>query len=127
MAKIIICKNCGKEKPANIRLKGTQEYCSAVKCQRARKAAWQRAKMDRDADYRDRQKQCVKNWQKNKPVHKYQNQYRQEHEDYVAKNREKQRIRNQKHRHQTVQEKIVKMDALPNQPKKNNGLHHDAI
>ena len=118
MAKTIICKNCGKEVPANIRLKGTQEYCSDPVCQRARKAVWQRAKLARDADYRVRQKQCVKSWQKNKPAHKYQDQYRQDHPGYVAKNREQQRIRNQKRRQKIRQQKIVKMDALQIQPEK---------
>ena len=118
MPKTIICKNCGKEKPANIRLKGTQEYCGEPDCQRARKAEWQREKLTKDADYSARQKQCVEKWRKNKPAHKYQNQYRQDHPDYVSVNREKQRIRNQKRRDQTSQEKIVKMDALQNQLEK---------
>jgi len=118
MAKTIICKNCGKEKPANIRLKGAQEYCGDPDCQRARKAAWQRAKKAKDGDYRYRQEQCAKNWRENKPAHKYQNQYRQNHPGYVAKNREQQRVRNQKRRDQAGQQKIVKMDALQNQPEK---------
>jgi len=74
--------------------------------------------MATDADYRARQKQCVQKWRKNKPAHKYQNQYRQGHPDYVSVNREKQKIRNQKRQDQTCQEKIVKMDALQNQPEK---------
>ena len=118
MLKTIICKNCGKRVPANIRLKGTQKYCGKPDCQRARKTAWQRAKKAKDADYRSRQKQCAKNWRKNKPAHKYQDQYRQNHPGYVAKNREQQRIRNQKCRDQAGQQKIVKMDQLQNQPEK---------
>jgi len=118
MAKKIICKNCGKKIPANIRLKGCQEYCGDPACQRARKAAWQRAKMANEADYRARQKLCLEKWRKDKPAHKYQNQYRQDHPDYVSVNREKQKVRNQKRRDQTSQEKIVKMDALQTQPEK---------
>jgi hypothetical protein len=74
--------------------------------------------MAKDADYRARQIQCVQKWRKNKPAHKYQNQYRQDHPDYVSVNREKQKIRNRKRRDQTSQGKIVKMDALQNQPEK---------
>ena len=118
MPKTIICKNCGKQVPANIRLKGTQEYCGEPDCQRARKAAWQRAKKANDADYRARQKHCAENWKENKPAHKYQDQYRQDHQDYVSVNREKQKNRNQKRRDQTSQQKIVKMDALQTQPEK---------
>ncbi len=118
MPKTIICKNCGKEKPANIHLKSNQEYCGDADCQRARKAAWQRAKMAHDADYRARQKQCVTNWQISTPANKYQTQYRQQHPDYVAKNREQQKIRNQRRRQKTCQQKIVKMDALQTQPEK---------
>jgi len=115
MTKTIICKNCGKKVPANVRLKGFQQYCGDPACQRARKATWQRTKKANDADYCARQKQCAENWKENKPAHKYQDQYRQDHPDYVANNREKQKIRNQKRRDQTSQQKIVKMDALANQ------------
>jgi len=118
MPKTIICKNCVKQVPANIRLKGTQQYCGEPDCQRARKAAWHRAKKVKEADYCTRQKQCAKNWRENKPAHKYQDLYRQDHPDYVAKNREQQRVRNQKRRNQSSQQKIVKMDALQDQPEK---------
>ena len=118
MSKTIICKNCDKEVPANIRLKGNQEYSGEPDCQRARKAAWQREKKAKDADYCARQKQRAKNWRENKPAHKYQDQYRQDHPNYVKKNREQQKVRNQKRRDQASQQKIVKMDALQDQPEK---------
>jgi hypothetical protein len=118
MQKTIKCKNCGQEKPANIRLKGTQKYCGAVECQRARKAAWQKEKMAKDADYRASQHECVKQWREKRPPHQYQKQYRQDHPEYVSDNRNKQRIRNQKRRAQTTHEKIVKMDALQKQLEK---------
>ncbi|MBC8185164.1 hypothetical protein H8E88_29060 [candidate division KSB1 bacterium] len=121
MPKTIICKNCGKEVPANIRLKGCQQYCGDPACQCARKTAWQRAKKAKDADYCVRQKQSGKNWQDNKPAHKYQDQYRQDHPGYVAKNREQQKVRNQKRRKKACQQKIVKMDALQTQPEKTTG------
>lgn len=118
MKKTIICKNCGQQKLANIRLKGKQQYCGDSDCQRARKAAWQRENMEKDADYRNRQQQSVKRWQQQYPWHRYMHQYRQEHPDYVNDNRKKQTVRNQQCRQRANQKKIVKMDALSNQPEK---------
>ncbi len=112
MQKTIICKNCEKEKPANPRLKGNQEYCGDPECQRARKAAWQREKMAKDADYRADKKESNKQWRKNRPAHQYQRPYREQHPDYVEDNRNKQRIRNQKRRENVSTEKIVKIDAF---------------
>ena len=120
MTKTIICKNCDKEKPANIRLKGTQKYCGDSDCQRARKAAWQKQKMDNDAEYYVSQKHCVEQWRETKPAHQYQNQYRQHNLEYVSDNRKKQRIRNRKRRTQIMAKKIVKMDALDSQLEKSN-------
>ena len=44
-----ICKNCGKEKQANPRLKSNQRYCNEQACQRARKAEWHKRKMATDS------------------------------------------------------------------------------
>lgn len=118
MKKTFICKNCHKEKPINIRLIVPQQYCGDAPCQRACKTEWQRQRKASNAAYRARQQQCVKRWQKNKPLHKYMSQYRADHPDYVAQNRDKQKIRNQKRRLQRQQEKIVKMDALHKQLEK---------
>lgn len=114
MQKTFICKHCKREKPANFRLKGNQEYCGDIECQQARKAAWQREKMARNADYRANKKERNQQWRKSRPAHQYQRQYREEHPDYVEKNREKQRIRNKKRSTLVSAEKIVKMDALTN-------------
>ncbi len=118
MQKTFICKNCDKEKPVNIRLTVLQQYCGAASCQRARKAEWQRHKKAEDAKYRARQQQCVRHWQQHKPLHRYMSQYRQEHPDYVAQNRDQQTVRNQKRRLQRLREKIVKMDAFHQQLEK---------
>ena len=115
MKKTIICKNCGQQKLANIRLKGNQHYCSDPFCQRARKATWQREKMAKDANYRSRQQQSVDRCQQQYPWHSYMHRYRQGHPNYVAKNREQQKVRNQQKRQRANQKKIVKMDALLNQ------------
>ena len=120
MKKTFICNNCKKQKPVNIRLIVPQHYCGDAPCQRARKAEWQRHKKASDADYRARQKQGVKHWQQQKPLHRYMSQYRQEHRDYVAQNRDQQKVRNQKRRLEQQQQKIVKMDALVKQLEKSN-------
>ena len=119
-----VCKNCHKRKPANVRLKGNQQYCSASECQHARKAAWQKEKMANDPNYRAQQIECLKKWRKKRPLDQYQSKYRQDHADYVEKNREKQRIRNKK-RSQKLDfikqiEKIVKMDTLKKSLEKTN-------
>lgn len=47
-------------------------------------------------------------------------QYRQGHPDYIAKNRDQQKFRNQKRRMEQQQQKIVKMDALVKQLEKSD-------
>ncbi|MDZ7300695.1 MAG: hypothetical protein ONB44_00990, partial [candidate division KSB1 bacterium] len=109
------CKNCGLEKDANIRLKGTQQYCSDKKCQRVRKAAWQKQKMATDTQYRAKEIALLVSWRKQRPLDQYQKAYRQAHSEYVEKNRKRQKIRNAKRRKQAESapnEKIVKMDAF---------------
>ena len=112
MATTFICINCRQLKPANIRLKGKQEYCGAAECQRARKAAWQKEKMARDPEYHSQQSECVHKWRKKRPCDQYQKQYRQDHPEYVKKNRELQIIRNRKRAVLLSFQKIVKMDAF---------------
>jgi hypothetical protein len=68
--------------------------------------------MDTDARYNKAQKALVKQWQKNKPNHEYQRQYRQQHPEYVTCNRDRQKIRHHKRKTQALIEKIVKMDSL---------------
>jgi hypothetical protein len=111
MAQTFVCKNCHKEEARNIRLKGHQEYCSAVACQRTRKKAWQQKKMADDAQYRDQQQDCLRQWRKERPLYVYQKQYRQEHPAYVVKNRKQQIRRNHKQAVIASLFRIVKMDA----------------
>jgi hypothetical protein len=107
------CTHCQQEKPVNPKLKGQQKYCGEIACQCARKAAWQRNRKATDPEYCQSQKEAVRQWQQNKPGHQYQKQYRIDHQDYVKKNREQQRHRNQKRvRNQSSDSMIVKMDAL---------------
>lgn len=119
MQTTIKCKNGGHEVPANFRLKGNQQYCGDPECQRARKHAWQKNKMATDTKYRRKQIAGLVRWRKEHALHRYQKQYRLDHPEYVEKNREKQRLRNDKRRQRvqlTPLEKIVKMDAFQNQP-----------
>jgi len=108
-----ICDGCHLEKPANPRLKGNQKYCEDPKCQRLRKRVWQKQALASDTIYRTKQSAGLTKWRQERPLDRYQKQYRENHPKYVEKNREKQKIRNQQRRHQAA-EKIVKMDALPN-------------
>jgi hypothetical protein len=123
MQEKIVCVNCHNEVPANIRLKGNQQYCGAKACQNARKAQWKRNKMAADPDFAAKQKKSQQHWRKNKPAHQYQKQYRQTHPQYVENNRIKQHQRNQK-RNSSIpassSEKIVKVDASPSNDQKTN-------
>lgn len=117
MSATFICKNCEQQRELNLRLKSTQQYCSDSTCQRARKRAWQKEKMATDAQYREKHRAAQRRWCKQKPLDRYQAQYRQRHPKYVAKNRERQKIRNAKRRQLVATasipvEPIVKMDAL---------------
>ena len=112
MQKPFICQGCGQEKQANLRLKGNQGFCGEPRCQRARKAQWQKTKMKTDAVYRAQELDCLREWRRKRPLHRYQSEYRETHPEYVAENRRKQRIRNWKRHRQNEAEMIVKMDAL---------------
>ena len=119
MATEFICQHCGEQKPANIRLKGSQQYCDSRECQRARKAAWQKSKMATDPEYRDHQTKALSDWQKERPLHQYQKEYRDCHPEYVQRNRELQKNRNHKRSSRLACQKIVKMDSFQNpQPEK---------
>ncbi len=113
MQKTFICQGCNQQKPANPRLKGKQKFCGELRCQRIRKAQWQKTKMQNDTVYRSQQHECLQKWRKERPLHRYQHEYRATHPSYVAENRRKQKIRNRKRLGgQTEIEMIVKMDAL---------------
>ena len=109
-----ICKHCHELKPANIRLKGHQLYCDSLECQRARKAAWQKSKVATDPQYHTQQSEALRDWRKKKPLDQYQKEYRQNHPEYVQRNRELQKVRNQKRSSRLACLKIVKMDAYQN-------------
>lgn len=115
MQATFLCQNCHKYKPINPCLKGEQSFCNLAACQRARKRRWHQKAMATDADYRAQQQDCMQKWRKERPLHRYQKQYRENHPEYVKDNRQKQTIRNRNRRiHNQAQASamIVKMDAL---------------
>ena len=112
MQRTFICQGCEQVKQADPRQKGTQKFCGEPHCQRARKAQWQKTKMKTDTIYRAQQLDCLKQWRRERPLHRYQADYRENHPEYVERNREQQRVRNQKHHQGPSSEVIVKMDAL---------------
>ncbi len=114
MQTTVTCINCGQVVPANPRLKTGQSYCNDKACQNVRKKQWYQQNLAADPAYAERQKECKKQWQKNKPGHLYQKQYRQANPDYVEKNRIQQKLRNQNRQKTTAEsdvEKIVKIDT----------------
>jgi len=106
------CKNCRRLFTVTPQ-RPTQKYCSCKKCQRARKSAWQKQKMDTDEAYRLNQEDAQDRWYKRNP--NYSKKYRETHPDYARKNREAQADRNRKKRHlgnhTSIFEAIAKMDA----------------
>lgn len=100
------CTHCGKEfKP---RVNG-QEYCSNKTCQRARRARWQRNKMSKDLDYKDNQRRCQKDWMQKHPD--YWKQYRENHPEYVERNKILQVKRDAKRRNDRMGKFLAKMDV----------------
>lgn len=104
-----ICIHCGKSFKDNPRVK-EQEYCNRDECQRARRSRWQKEKMRNDADYRDNQKRCWKEWVEKHPG--YWEKYRAKNPDYVKRNRELQYIRDARRRKRWRDNVLAKMDSL---------------
>lgn len=69
-----------------------QAYCSAKVCQRDRRKHWQRERRSSDTDYRENQKRAHARWVAEHPD--YWRLYREEHAEYVERNRIQQRERN---------------------------------
>lgn len=85
-----------------------QKYCSRKECQRARKREWNKNKLSSDPDYRENRKVAQQRWKEKNPV--YWKNYRACHSKYTAKNRQQQRARNQKQRHNEFPSRIAKTD-----------------
>jgi hypothetical protein len=107
-----ICCHCGRRCRKNVRLKGHQRYCGSKACQQSRKNQWERDKLKCDKTYRLKRCTSKKTWYSKYPGDRYQSSYRASHPSYVSANREKQRLRSSQDTKMTVEEQIVKTDAL---------------
>ena len=92
----LTCLHCGKTVPLNPRLKKNQHYCSAQSCQQARRSARKKERYKIDPVYRKKQLEGQKAWREKRPSHQYQRAYREDHPEYVKRNRNLQRERNKK-------------------------------
>lgn len=68
-----------------------QSYCSNPACQRQRRKQWQQAKMQSDPDYQENQSRAQRAWLDRNPD--YWRNYRDDHPEYVERNRRMQRER----------------------------------
>lgn len=110
----ILCIYCGDFFDSSPRHKN-QAACKKVKCQRARKAAWQWHKLKTDPDYRFNQKLSQGKWLKANPG--YWKAYRKRNPDKAERNRILQAVRNRRTRYKDGRDPptpsvIAKMDAL---------------
>ena len=81
------------------------QYCNREDCQRVRKRRWQRQKMKNDPEYRDNQHDAQQCWiEQNRD---YWRRYRDQHPEYVKRNRLLQRERDRRRRIRD----LAKMDA----------------
>lgn len=71
-----------------------QTVCISPECQRRRRNDYHRNKIATDSEYRLTCAESRKKWRERNPG--YQRDYRCQHEDYCRRNRQKQRVRNQK-------------------------------
>jgi hypothetical protein len=109
----ILCVYCGDFFEPSSRHKN-QTACKKVKCQRAKKAAWQRHKLKTDPIYAANQKSSQQQWIKANPG--YWKQYRKKNPQQAERNRIGQAMRNRKARSSSDVTKmdqvlIAKMDA----------------
>ena len=108
-----LCVYCGDFFDPSPRHKN-QSACKKVKCQRAKKAAWQRHKLKTDPIYAANQKSSQQQWVKAHPG--YWKQYRKKNPQKAERNRIGQAMRNRKARSSPDVTKmdqwlIAKMDA----------------
>lgn len=118
MCKTFICLACSKEKTADPRTRGNQNYCGDDPCQRKRKSDWQRQRLKTDNDYRANQKAADDQWRKKRPS--YWHDYREKNSASADRNRNLQIIRNYCHRKPQrpppePSPVIAKMDAIRSQ------------
>ena len=89
------CPHCqGRFTPSVYRPQ--QKVCSRPECQRQRRREYHRHKRASDAEYRQTTRNSQKKWRDAHPD--YLRQYRAQHPKSVVRNRERQRVRDQKPR-----------------------------
>ena len=114
MPGLFTCRHCGKTLPRNPRVK-KQRYCSLPSCQNARKRLHDK-KVSQTSKGKILQKGRNKRWRDKAPAHAYQDQYRKSHPEYEDRNREQQKLRNNRLQ-KDPGSMIVKTDALLLQPR----------
>jgi hypothetical protein len=105
------CRHCGKTLPRNPRLKKTQKYCSARACQQSRKNIWGKKEYQTNKSHREKRLASQKLCYERRPGHAYQASYRRKHSEYEHRNRELQKVRNNRCR-KDPGSMIVNTDAL---------------
>jgi hypothetical protein len=111
----VVCSHCAAIFDGSPRHKN-QAYCMKPKCRKAKKAQWQRHKMQTDPDYRFNQRLSNKKWASANPG--YWKVYRRKNPEKAQRNTILQSIRNRRARAKKAGAKmdaslfIAKMDAL---------------
>lgn len=123
MSKSFICIHCHRRCKKNPRLKSGQKYCGSPLCQQARKNRWEREKLSKDNQYRDRRRKSKKQWYSHYPGDQYQSVYRHSHPNYLEGNRKKQQKRNESRAIESGSAKIVKTDTLTSESVVRRGLY----
>ena len=98
MKSTFTCQHCKEVKERNPRIKQGQKYCGSAACRSASRREWKRMKYSTDDSYRERCLESQRLWRTQKPAHSYQHDYRELHPEYVVRNRQGQKQRNQKRR-----------------------------
>lgn len=114
------CKHCGKRiypRPQN----PNQQYCTQPECQKARKRQWQRQKMKNDDAYQENQRDAARRWRAKNPD--YWCNYRNQQKEYTKRNREQQKLRNQR-RAGSRNSAIANMDVSNSKNNINSGRYH---
>ena len=114
MISTFICQHCGCSCQRNPRVKN-QKYCSSRVCQNARRNLTNKAKIQKSSGNGLLRQARNKRWRDAFPAHEYQKIYRENHPDYVQRNRDLQKERNKK-RQRCPAPMIVKTYALSPQP-----------
>ncbi len=100
-------KNCGVLFTPCPQVPG-QTYCSKKSCQQVRKNEWNKKKFATDPDYREYKQAVLERRKETNP--NYWKEYRARHPNYIQKNRDQQKIRNQKRQKHPPEPVIAKPD-----------------